>query len=81
MKLKEALEKKKFVVTSEVQAPMGDDDPEALVENLKRVRGRMDGVSIAEVEHQVDRALDRGRVAPFADVWNGLDHGMFPAVP
>ena len=50
MKLKEALEKKKFVVTSEVQAPMGDDDPEALVENLKRVRGRMDGVSIAEVE-------------------------------
>ena len=30
MKLKEALEKKKFVVTSEVQAPMGDDDPEAL---------------------------------------------------
>jgi 5,10-methylenetetrahydrofolate reductase len=50
MKLKEALEKKKFVVTSEVQAPMGDDDPEALVENLKRVRGRMDGVSISEVE-------------------------------
>ena len=50
MKLKEALEKKKFVVTSEVQAPMGDDDPEALVEGLKRVRGRMDGVSIAEVE-------------------------------
>ncbi len=50
MKLKEALEKKKFVVTSEVQAPMGDDDPEALVDNLKRIRGRMDGVSIAEVE-------------------------------
>ena len=50
MKLKEALEKKKFVVTSEVQAPMGDDDPETLVENLKRVRGRMDGVAIADVE-------------------------------
>jgi hypothetical protein len=50
MKLKESLEKKKFVVTSEVQAPMGDDDPEALVENLKRIRGRMNGVSIAEVE-------------------------------
>ena len=29
---------------------MGDDDPEALVENLKRIRGRMDGVSIADVE-------------------------------
>jgi methylenetetrahydrofolate reductase (NADPH) len=50
MKLKEALQKKKFVVTSEVQVPMGDDDPEALVENLKRIRGRMDGISIAEVE-------------------------------
>jgi methylenetetrahydrofolate reductase (NADPH) len=50
MKLKEALEKKKFIVTSEVQVPMGDDDPETLVENLKRVRGRMDGVAIADVE-------------------------------
>lgn len=50
MRLKEALEKKKFVVTSEVQSPMGDDDPKALVENLKKVRGRMDGVSISEVE-------------------------------
>lgn len=50
MKLKEALAAKKFVVTSEIQAPMGDDDPEALVENLKRVRGRMDGVSVTEME-------------------------------
>jgi methylenetetrahydrofolate reductase (NADPH) len=50
MKLKEALKKKKFVITSEVQAPMGDDDPETLVEDLKRIRGRMDGVAIAEVE-------------------------------
>jgi 5,10-methylenetetrahydrofolate reductase len=50
MKLKEALEKKRFVVTSEIQAPMGEDDPVTLVENLKRVRGRMDGVSISEVE-------------------------------
>ncbi|MCP4576944.1 MAG: methylenetetrahydrofolate reductase, partial [Deltaproteobacteria bacterium] len=29
---------------------MGDDNPEILVENLKKVRGRMDGVSISEVE-------------------------------
>jgi len=50
MKLKEALEKKKFIVTSEVQAPLGDDDPETLVENLKRIRGRMDGVAVADVE-------------------------------
>ncbi len=50
MKLKDALEKKKFVVTSEVQAPMGDDDPETLVGNLKKVRGRVDGVSVTEIE-------------------------------
>jgi 5,10-methylenetetrahydrofolate reductase len=47
MKLKDALEKKKFVVTSEVQAPI-EDEPEALVESLKKIRGRVDGVSISE---------------------------------
>lgn len=50
MKLKEALDKKRFVVTSEIQAPLGDDDPETLIENLKKVRGRVDGVSVSEVE-------------------------------
>ncbi|QTA93472.1 methylenetetrahydrofolate reductase [Desulfonema magnum] len=50
MNLKDALKKKRFVVTSEVQAPLGDDDPEELVESLKRVRGRVDGVSVSEVE-------------------------------
>ena len=50
MKLKEALDKKRFVVTSEIQAPLGDDDPEALIENLKKVRGRVDGVSVSETE-------------------------------
>jgi len=49
MKLKEALKKKKFVVTSEVQAPM-DDDPEALIKSLELIRGRVDGVSVSEVE-------------------------------
>lgn len=52
MKLKEALDKKRFVVTSEIQAPLGDDDPETLIENLKKVRGRVDGVSVSEVELQ-----------------------------
>jgi 5,10-methylenetetrahydrofolate reductase len=47
MKLKDALEKKKFVVTSEVQAPM-EDEPDQLVESLKKIRGRVDGVSISE---------------------------------
>lgn len=52
MNLKEALEKKRFVVTSEVQAPLGDDDPEAMIENLKKVRGRVDGVSVSEIDLQ-----------------------------
>ncbi len=50
MKLKEALGTKKFIVTSEVQAPMFDSQPEDLVESLKRVRGRVDGVSVTDVE-------------------------------
>ncbi len=50
MKLKEALDKKRFVVTSEIQAPLGDDNPEMMIENLKKVRGRVDGVSVSEVE-------------------------------
>jgi hypothetical protein len=49
MKLKEALKKKKFVVTSEVQSPI-DQEPEDLVETLSRVRGQVDGVSLSEVE-------------------------------
>jgi len=50
MKLKEALEKKKFVVTSEVQAPVSDNDPDALIDSLKPVRGRVDSFSLSEVE-------------------------------
>ncbi len=49
MKLKDALEKKKFIVTSEVQAPI-DDSPEDLIKRLELVRGRVDGVSVPELE-------------------------------
>ncbi len=49
MKLKESLEKKKFVVTSEVQGAV-DESPEQLVKNLELVRGRVDGVTVPEVE-------------------------------
>jgi len=48
MKLKEALDKKSFIVTSEVQPPI-DEDPEAMINNLKLVRGRVDGVTVQEV--------------------------------
>ena len=50
MKLNEALSTNKFIVTSEVQAPMFDATPENLVESLKRVRGRVDGVTVTDVE-------------------------------
>jgi len=50
MNLKESLEKKRFVVTSEIQAPLGDDEPESLIESLKKIKGRVDGVSVSEVE-------------------------------
>ena len=52
MNLKEALEKKRFVVTSEIQAPLGADEPEELIANLKKIRGRVDGVSVSEVEFE-----------------------------
>ena len=48
MNLKEALKKKEFVVTSEVQTPY-DEDPEGLIQELSLVRGRVDGVRIREV--------------------------------
>ena len=51
MKLKEALKKKKFVVTSEVQTPI-DQESEDLVRSLSRVRGRLDGVSLSEVDFE-----------------------------
>lgn len=51
MKLKDALDKKGFVVTTEVQAPI-DREPEDLVESLSQVRGRVDGVSLSEVEFE-----------------------------
>lgn len=51
MKLKEALEKKDFVVTSEFQAPL-ESDQENLIKNLSSVRGRVDGVSLSEVEFE-----------------------------
>jgi 5,10-methylenetetrahydrofolate reductase len=50
MNLKESLEKKRFVVTSEVQVPLGDEEAEGITESLNRVKGRVDGVSVSEIE-------------------------------
>lgn len=49
MDLKEALEKRRFVVTSEIQ-PTIDEDPEEIVRRLERVRGRVDGVTVPELD-------------------------------
>jgi len=49
MKLKDALKKNKFIVTSEVQSPV-EDDPEKLINNLQLIQGRVDGVSVSEIE-------------------------------
>lgn len=50
MKLKESLEKKRFVVTSEVQVPFSDEKPESIIKNFSRVKGRIDGVSVSEMD-------------------------------
>ena len=49
MKLKEALESKRFVVTSEVQPPV-DEDPGEIIRRLESVRGRVDGLTVPEFE-------------------------------
>jgi 5,10-methylenetetrahydrofolate reductase len=49
MKLKEALEKKRFVVTSEIQPPV-DEGPEEVIKRLQLVRGRVDGVTVPELD-------------------------------
>ena len=49
MKLKEALEKRKFIVTSEVQPPV-DEDPQELIKRMELVRGRVDGITVPELE-------------------------------
>jgi 5,10-methylenetetrahydrofolate reductase len=49
MRLKEALEKKEFAVITEVRTPI-DEDPEELIKSLELVRGRVDGVTVSELD-------------------------------
>ena len=49
MSLKESLEGKRFVVTSEVQPPI-DEEPKEIIKRLELVRGRVDGVTVPELE-------------------------------
>ena len=49
MKLKEALERKRFVVTSEIQPPV-DEEPEDVIRKLGKIRGRIDGIAVSELD-------------------------------
>jgi methylenetetrahydrofolate reductase (NADPH) len=49
MKLSNAFNRKRFVVTTEIQAPF-ESQTQSLLESLKTLRGRVDGFSISEVE-------------------------------
>ena len=49
MKLKDSLNKGRFVVTSEVQTPI-DEDPQELIRSLELIRGRVDGVTVSELD-------------------------------
>lgn len=49
MKLKDSLKNGRFVVTSEVQTPI-DEDPQELIKRLKLIRGRVDGVTVSELD-------------------------------
>jgi 5,10-methylenetetrahydrofolate reductase len=49
MRLKEALEKGEFSVISEVKTPI-DEEPEKLIKRLELVRGRIDGVTVSELD-------------------------------
>jgi len=50
MTLKESLAEKQFVVTSEVQVPLGDEESDGLVESLGRVNGKSGGMSVSQME-------------------------------
>jgi 5,10-methylenetetrahydrofolate reductase len=49
MSLEESLKKKRFVVTSEVQPPIGTGVQE-LIRNVERIRGRIDALTVPELK-------------------------------
>ncbi len=50
MNLKESLKKKRFVVTSEVQVPLGDEESGGLIESLSRDDGNQGNSSISQID-------------------------------
>ena len=49
MGFKESLEKKNFIITSEIQPPI-DEEIQVLMQEMDRIRGRVDGLSVPQLE-------------------------------
>src|SRR5512139_3865482 len=49
MKLEESIKKNKFVVTSEIQPPIGTGVQD-LARNVERIRGRVDALTVPELK-------------------------------
>ena len=49
MEFKEALKKKDFIITSEIQPPI-DEEIQVLMQEMDRIRGRVDGLSVPQLE-------------------------------
>jgi 5,10-methylenetetrahydrofolate reductase len=49
MELKDSLKKDRFVITSEIQPP-SDPEFKELIENIEKIRGRLDAVTVPEFE-------------------------------
>lgn len=49
MKLEESLKKRRFIVTSEIQPPIGTGVQE-LIRNMERIRGRVDALTVPELK-------------------------------
>ena len=49
MEFKEALKKKDFIITTEIQPPI-DEEIEVLMQEMARIRGRVDGLSVPQLE-------------------------------
>jgi len=49
MKLEESLKKRRFIVTSEIQPPIGTGVQE-LIRNVERIRGRVDALTVPELK-------------------------------
>ena len=49
MEFKEALKKKDFIITTEIQPPI-EEEIQVLMEEMNRIRGRVDGLSVPQLE-------------------------------